>query len=140
MKARPYLEYSTKQSQAQPSSTKTAKGPSEPFLPLFLHPASQQLPQMTRHCPHFFSNAQWVLRLFFHNTFSPSLTFVLRKLPPGTMQSLEYQVFCQTCREITYREVRYRSDFQFVGRLLVCQNRGETILEPVGSATVCQDC
>jgi len=48
--------------------------------------------------------------------------------------------FCQTCRELTYREVRYRSDFQFVGRLLVCQNCGETILEPVGSGTACQDC
>jgi len=56
------------------------------------------------------------------------------------MQSLDYQVFCRTCQEPTYREIRYRSDFQFVGRLLVCQNCGETILEPVGSGTVCQDC
>jgi len=56
------------------------------------------------------------------------------------MQSLYYQVFCQTCRELTYREIRYRSDFQFVGRLLVCQNCGETIFEPVGSGTACQDC
>src|SRR5438132_10785036 len=60
------------------------------------------------------------------NSFSPSLTFLLRKPLPGTMQSLDYQVFCQTCRELTYREVRYRSDYQFVGRLLVCQNCGET--------------
>ncbi len=56
------------------------------------------------------------------------------------MQSLDYQVFCQTCREPTYREIRYRSDYQFVGRLLVCQNCGEAILEPVGSGTACQDC
>src|SRR6266566_2832071 len=34
----------------------------------------------------------------FRNTFSPSLTFVLRKPPPGTMQSLDYQVFCKTCQ------------------------------------------
>src|SRR5216684_684731 len=48
-------------------------------------------------------------------------------------QSLDCKVFCRTCQETTYREVRYRSDFQFVGRLLVCQSCGETILEPVGS-------
>src|SRR5439155_6038567 len=69
----------------------------------------------------------------FCNTFSSSPTFLVRKPPPRTMQSPRLPVFCQTCRELTYREVRYRSDFQFVGRLLVCQNCGETILEPVGS-------
>gem|GEM_PF-6259861 len=56
------------------------------------------------------------------------------------MQSLNCKVFCRICKEPTYREVRYRSDFQFVGRLLVCQSCGETILEPVGTGTVCQDC
>ncbi len=56
-----------------------------------------------------------------------------------TMQSLDYQIFCKTCLELTYREVRYRSDFQFVGRLLVCQNCGKTILEPVGTGTARQD-
>ncbi len=76
----------------------------------------------------------------FRNTFSPSLTFVLRDTLPGIMQSLDYRVFCQTCREPTYREVRYRSDYQFVGQLLVCRNRGETILEPVETGTACQDC
>ncbi len=74
------------------------------------------------------------------NSFSPSLTFLLRDTLPGIMQSLDYRVFCQTCRELTYREVRYRSDFQFVGRLLVCQNCGKTILEPVGTGTAYQDC
>jgi RNase P subunit RPR2 len=58
----------------------------------------------------------------------------------GIMQSLDYRVFCQTCRELTYREVRYRFHFQFVGRLLVCQNCGKTILEPVGTGTAYQDC
>src|SRR5256886_11918738 len=50
---------------------------------------------------------------------------------PSSMQSLDSKVFCRTCQELTYRELRYRSDFQFVGRLLVCQNCGETIFEPV---------
>jgi hypothetical protein len=76
----------------------------------------------------------------FRNTFSPSLTFLLRKPPLGTMQSLDYHVFCKTCEEPTYREIRYQSDFQFVGRLLVCESCGETILEPVGTGTACQDC
>src|SRR3989442_1558633 len=70
----------------------------------------------------------------------PLLRLYFETLYRGIMQSLDYQVFCQTCRELTYREVRYRSDFQFVGRLLVCQNCGETILEPVGTGTVCEDC
>jgi len=29
------------------------------------------------------------------------------------MQSLDCKVFCRTCQEPTYRELRYRSDFQF---------------------------
>ena len=56
------------------------------------------------------------------------------------MQSLDCQVFCRICQGPAYRDIRYRSDYQFIGRLLVCQNCGEAIFEPVGSGTACQDC
>jgi len=38
------------------------------------------------------------------------------------MQSLDYKIFCKRCQIRTYHEIRYRSDFQFVGRLLVGEN------------------
>jgi hypothetical protein len=82
---------------------------------------------------------QHFLRQFQRNIPSPLSSFYSAEYP-CPMQSLDCKVFCRICKELTYREVRYRSDFQFVGRLLVCQNCGETILEPVGSGTVCQDC
>jgi len=56
------------------------------------------------------------------------------------MQSLDYRVFCQRCRELTYHEVRYRSDNAFVGRVLVCQDCGERILQPLGSGMECHGC
>ena len=49
----------------------------------------------------------------------PLLRLYFETLYRGIMQSLDYRVFCQTCHELTYREVRYRSGFQFVGRLLM---------------------
>ena len=48
------------------------------------------------------------------------------------MQSMDLKIFCPRCREPTYREVRYRSDPQFIGRVLVCEHCGERILEPLG--------
>ena len=56
------------------------------------------------------------------------------------MQSLDYPIFCQRCQEPTYHEIRYRSDNTFIGRVLVCQDCGEKILQPLGSGTECQDC
>jgi len=56
------------------------------------------------------------------------------------MQSMDLKIFCPRCREPTYREVRYRSDPQFIGRVLVCEHCGERILEPLGSGRECEDC
>ena len=56
------------------------------------------------------------------------------------MQSLDYRVYCVQCTEPTYHEIRYRSDFQFIGRILVCCSCGWEILEPLGKGLVCQDC
>ena len=56
------------------------------------------------------------------------------------MQSMDLKIFCPRCREPTYREVRYRSDPQFIGRVLVCEHCGERILEPLASGRECEDC
>ena len=51
------------------------------------------------------------------------------------MQTLDYRTFCQRCQEPTYHEIRYRSDNTFVGKVLVCQDCGEKILQLLGSGT-----
>ena len=56
------------------------------------------------------------------------------------LETLDYRIFCQGCRERTYHEIRYQSDNQFVGRVLICPNCDAQILEPIGPGTRCQDC
>ncbi len=56
------------------------------------------------------------------------------------MQTLDYRIFCQGCKQPTYHEVRYRSDNQFIGRVLVCENCGERIFEPIAIGRMCEDC
>jgi hypothetical protein len=56
------------------------------------------------------------------------------------MQTLEYRVFCEQGGKVTYHEIRCRSDDQFNGRVLVCQDRGERLFQPLGFGTECKDC
>ena len=53
-------------------------------------------------------------------------------------RSFEPQLFCKTCDNVTAHETRYRSDNEFIGKLLVCGHCGEQILEPL--KTGCADC
>ncbi len=41
---------------------------------------------------------------------------------------------------MTYHEIRYRSDDQFIGRILICQDCGDEILQPIGTGRECKDC
>ncbi len=41
---------------------------------------------------------------------------------------------------MTYHEIRYRSDDRFIGRILICQDCGDEILQPIGTGTECKDC
>jgi RNase P subunit RPR2 len=56
------------------------------------------------------------------------------------MQTLDYRTFCEDCRELTYHEIRYKSEPEFVGRVLVCPNCGQQIFQPIGLGTSSQDC
>ena len=48
-------------------------------------------------------------------------------------------LWCYTCDKSTAHELRYRSDPEFIGKLLVCGDCGETVMEPlVGRG--CEDC
>jgi len=66
-----------------------------------LKPASQPSPSFFLSCNTFSSLLRCTSKTFTVDHAEPRL--------PG---------FCRTCQEPTYREIRYRSDFQFVGRLL----------------------
>jgi len=56
------------------------------------------------------------------------------------MQSIERPTYCQPCQKPTNHQIQYRSDPDFVGRVLVCENCGPRIPEPLGSGTCCRDC
>jgi len=56
------------------------------------------------------------------------------------MQSIERPVYCQPCQKPTPHQIRYRSDPDFIGRVLTCENCGQGKLEPLGPGTCCQDC
>jgi len=62
----------------------------------------------------------------------PSPTFVLGHSHPRIMQNIERPTFCQPCQKPTPHQIRYRSDPDFIGRVLVCQNCGQRVLEPLG--------
>jgi len=53
-------------------------------------------------------------------------------------RGLEPVLFCLTCDTSTTHETRYRSDNEFIGKILVCEHCGETVFEPL--RTVCADC
>src|SRR5207249_4917058 len=55
------------------------------------------------------------------------------------MQNLDLRAFCQPCQRPTNHQIRYRSDPDFVGRVLTCENYGQRVLEPLGPGTCCQD-
>ncbi len=50
------------------------------------------------------------------------------------LQRQDQVVWCDTCDRPTPREVRYRSDQVFVGKLLVCTECGEMIKQPLGGS------
>jgi len=53
-------------------------------------------------------------------------------------RGLEPQLFCRTCSTSTTHETMYRSDNEFIGKILVCEHCGETVFEPL--RTGCADC
>jgi rubrerythrin len=53
-------------------------------------------------------------------------------------RGLEPQLFCRTCNVDRVHETRYRSDDEFIGKILVCEHCGETIFEPLRMG--CADC
>src|SRR5438445_11525357 len=53
-------------------------------------------------------------------------------------RGLEPQLFCRTCSTNTTHETMYRSDDEFIGKILVCEHCGETVFEPL--RTGCADC
>src|SRR5439155_14494738 len=69
----------------------------------------------------------------------PSPTFLLRHNPPRIMQNLDRHAFCQPCQKPTQNQIRYRSDPDFIGRVLTCENCGQRKLEPLSLGTCCQD-
>src|SRR5437660_12491989 len=77
---------------------------------------------------------------YFQSEFVPLSHSSTSTTIPGPMQSLDCKVFCRACQEPAYRELRYRSDFRFVGSLRVCQQCRETIFDPVVSGPARQDC
>ncbi len=48
------------------------------------------------------------------------------------MQKLDRPAFCQPCQKPTPHQIRYQSDPDFIGRVLVRENCGQTKLEPLG--------
>src|SRR5437016_8500999 len=52
----------------------------------------------------------------------PSPTFVLGQNHRRIMQNLERPTFCQPCQKPTQHQIRHRTDPDFVGRVLVCEN------------------
>jgi hypothetical protein len=53
-------------------------------------------------------------------------------------RALEPVMFCRTCSIPRPLETRYRSDNEFIGKILVCEHCGETVFEPL--RTGCADC
>ena len=41
-------------------------------------------------------------------------------------------LWCYACNKSTAHEVGFRSDPEFIGKLLVCRDWGDTIREPLG--------
>src|SRR5438132_13114412 len=76
----------------------------------------------------------------FCHDFPPSPTFLLGHNHSRIMQNLDRPAFCQPCQKPTNHQIRYRSDPDFVGRVLTCENCGQRKLEPLGPGTCCQDC
>lgn len=58
-----------------------------------------------------------------------------------TLIPLEHDNFlsCYGCDRLAGHEVRYRSDAEFTGKLLVCQDCCETVKQPLGGPG-CDDC
>src|SRR5437660_4465717 len=54
------------------------------------------------------------------------------------MQNIDRPTFCQPCQKPTPHQIRYRSDPDFVGRVLTCESCGQRKLEPLGPGTCCQ--
>lgn len=63
----------------------------------------------------------------------------IRETSFALMKSLDYKISCGQYQEPTQHEIRYRADNDFVGRVLICVNCGDKILEPVGPAKCWQD-
>ncbi len=53
-------------------------------------------------------------------------------------RGLEPVLFCKTCSTPTTHETMYRSDNEFIGKILVCEHCGQTVFEPVRIG--CADC
>ena len=45
------------------------------------------------------------------------------------MQNIDHPAFCQPCQKPTQHQIQYRSDPDFIGRVLVCENYGQRELE-----------
>ena len=71
----------------------------------------------------------------------PFLLFSSKALPLGRLDLLQTGnvLWCYGCGRSTEHELRYRSDPDFTGKLLVCQTCGETVKEPLGGSG-CTDC
>jgi hypothetical protein len=53
--------------------------------------------------------------------------------------TLDALAFCKQCLAATPREVRCRSDDEFIGRVLVCEYCGDRTMEAL-NGTGCSDC
>ena len=51
----------------------------------------------------------------------------------------EERAWCYACDSNTGHEVRYMSEHDFIGKILVCKDCGEKIKQPIGGPG-CSDC
>jgi len=51
----------------------------------------------------------------------------------------EERAWCYSCDTNTSHEIRYMSEHEFIGKILVCKNCGEKIKQPIGGPG-CSDC
>ena len=59
---------------------------------------------------------------------------------PSSMLSMsEERAWCYSCDTNTSHEIRYMSEHEFIGKILVCRDCGEKIKQPIGGPG-CSDC
>ncbi len=67
---------------------------------------------------------------------TPKTDLLLKPKTPQNASLLRLaRIWCYTCDGSTAHEVRYRSELDFVGKILVCRECGERIKEPLGGSS-----